>query len=392
MNARALADLIFLMLARNRSRHAAVLVFGVLLVMLVVSVLFVAQSLQRGLADVLDEQADLVVQRVRGGRSVDLPAAWADGFAAIPGVASAVPRVWGRYFHEPNGAYFTVVGVDVFAEPTSGLLAAVCADLDVRAFLGGEHMIVGSAVRRFLDENHYANTYAFHTPEAERVEVAVLAVMPAAVDLVGADLVLVPDRLARRILGVPAGQATDIVLTVPNALEGDAVMGKVIGQHYDVRVIQRRELAERTANLFHLRSGAFLVLFVIALLAFSLVVYQRYALITGPERREIGVLRASGWNIRQVITLKILESAVIALAAYFLGVILAYVYVFEAGAPLLRSIFVGLDNLSTRFGAAPVVEPGTLGLVFLLFTAPFLAAVLVPVWRIAVIEPHEAMK
>ena len=156
--------------------------------------------------------------------------------------------------------------------------------------------------------------------------------------------------------------------------------------------IQKKEIAESYRNLFNLRGGVFLILYLIVSAAFTLILYQRYSLITGPDRREIGILRATGWSIQEVITLKVMESLVVALAAYFLGVILAYGYVFGLGAPLLGAVFVGFQNLPTELVLGRTVDPDRLVLLFLYFVVPFLAAVLVPVWRIAVVDPVEAMK
>lgn len=392
MDARALGNLLFLMLARHRSKHLAVFVFSVVLVALVAAVLFLSGAMRSDLTATLDAQADLVVQRIQGGRMVDLPAGWAAGFAEIPGVGSAVPRVFGRYFHEPNGAYFTIVGIDPFDEPTTGLLAELMDGLDVRAFLEGDRMLIGGGVRRFLDQERYADSYVFRTPRAEPIEVAVHGVLPAPTGLVAGDLAVMKIDLARRILGVAPDQATDIVLEVPNELEGDVVMGKLIQRHYDIRVIQKKEIERGYRQLFNYRGGLFLVLYVIVLAAFTLILYQRYSLITGPDRHEVGVLRATGWSINQVITLKILESLVVAVGAYLLGVVLAYGYVFVLGAPVLTSIFLGFGNLPPVYAPGRTVEPGLLGLLFLFFTVPFLAAVLVPVWRLAVVDPSEVLK
>ena len=392
MNGSAFLNFLFLELARHRSRHVAVFVLSILLVALVGTVLFLSGSIQRDLGATLDDQADIVVQRIRGGKAVDLPAAWAEDFGLIPGVVAAVPRVFGRYFHEPNGVYFTIVGLDFFDDPATDGLTALIDGLDLREFLARDRMIVGGGVRRFLDENHYTNAYTFKTPDALSVEVLVHEVLPESVGLIGNDLVLMEINLARRVLGVEPGSATDIVLEVPNELESDAVMGKLIRRHYDLRVIQKKELTEYYRGLINLRSGAFLVLYIIVLTAFGLILYQRYSLITGSDRREIGILRAVGWSIQDVILLKMAESLFVAVAAYFLGVILAYGFVFGLDAPLLGSIFTGFRNLPVDPALGRSVDPLQLGLLFLFFVAPFLAAVLVPVWRLAVVDPVEAMK
>ena len=392
MNARTLVDILFLMLLRHRAKHLAVFALSVLVVGLAAAVLFLTEAVQRDLSSTLEEQADVVVQRLRGGRQVDLPVAWADEFSAIAAVDRAVPRVFGRYFHEANGTYFTVVGVDPFDAPASESLGRLIEDLDVREFLSGRRMVVGDRVRQFLLQNRYEDSYTFRTPEAEPIEVEVLDVLPGAADLVGGDLVLMEIGLARRVLGVAADRATDIVLHVPNEMEGDAVMGRLIGLHYDIRVIQKKEIAAGQGRLFQLRGGLFLVLYLVVIAAFLLILYQRWSLITGPERREIGLLRLTGWSIRQVIVLKILESLAVAVSAGCCGVILAYGYVFGLGAPLLVRLFLGFGNLDGALHLGRAADPAGVGLLLLFFTVPFLAAVLVPVWRLAIVDPVEALK
>ena len=69
----------------------------------------------------------------------------------------------------------------------------------------------------------------------------------------------------------------------------------------------------------------------------------------------------------------------------------AYGFVFILGAPLLREIFLGGANLSNTVQLVPVLDFGVLSTIFLIYAVPFVAAVLIPVWRIAVTDPKEAM-
>lgn len=388
----AFINFLFLQLYSHRARHLPVFLLSVAVMTLLASVLLLAGAVERDTTATLDGQADLVVQRMRGGKAVDLPVAWAAELAGIPGVSAALPRVYGRYFHEPNGVHFTVVGIDPFDTQSGAALQELVDGLDLRAFLAGPHMVVGSGVARLLEELRYGDTYEFKTPLGQTVPVRVFGRFPRSSDLVSADLVVMDIDLARRVLGTAPGAATDLALLVPNELETDAVMAKAIGRHYDIRVVQKREIATAYANLFNFRGGVFLLLYLVVLAAFMLVLYQRYSLVTGPDRREIGVLRAVGWSIRDVITLKAAESLVVALASYLLGVVLAYHFVFSLGAPLLGAVFFGSGNLPTGYRLTPTVDAGQLVLLLLFFVVPFLAAVLAPVWRLAVTDPVEAMK
>lgn len=389
---RAFLNFLILSLHRNRSRHVAVMLMATLVVTLLCSVMFLASAIRRDVSHTLDRQADVIVQKVRGGKSVDLPAEWAMEFADIPGVRAAVPRVFGRYFHEPNGRYFTVVGIDAFEAQTSTNLQELMDGIDLKAFLSGANMIVGHGVHDFLNEYHYADKYDFITPEQERVEVKIFDTFPAGSDLFTNDMVIMEIDLARQVLGVGPDDATDIVLLVPNELEGDSVMYKLIQQRYDIRVIQKKEIATAFDNLFNYQGGVFLLLYLTVLVTFVLILYQRHSMITGPDRRQIGILRAVGWGISDVISLKVWENVVVAMSAFLVGVLVSYIYVFIFGAPGLSAVFLGYGNLPVNFALSRGIDLGLLSLLFLFFMVPFIASVLIPVWRVAITEPVEAMK
>jgi ABC-type lipoprotein release transport system permease subunit len=392
MFSKAFLNFLSLSLYRHRVKHAAIFVMAVIIVALFSAVMFLSGAIRNDIGLTLDGQADFTVQRMRGGKVVDSPLTWIDEFAEIPGVTAAIPRVFGRYYFEPNRYYFTVVGVDPFDTQATTALEKLVDGLDARDFLGRSSMIIGNGVRRFLTEHHYLNDYTFTAPDRSLHQVFIHDILPPDSDLVGSDTIIMEIGLARRVLGVGQERCTDIALQVPNELEGDSVMFKLIQKHFDIRVIQKKEIATAYRNLFNYRGGVFLLLYLIVLVTYVLIIYQRYSLITGPDRREIGILRAVGWSIGDVITLKVAENLVVALGAFLLGVILAYLYVFPLRAPLLSAVFFGFGNLPVDFQLTRCLDPVLLGTLFLFFIAPFTAAVLIPVWRVAITDPREAMK
>ncbi len=127
------------------------------------------------------------------------------------------------------------------------------------------------------------------------------------------------------------------------------------------------------------------------MVTFVLILYQRYSMVYSSERRHIGLLRALGWSIRDVLKLKFFETMMAVVVSYVLGVALAYLYVFVLGAPLLREIFLGGANLHNSIALVPVLDFGILSSIFLIYAVPFVSAVLIPVWKIAVTDPKEAM-
>jgi ABC-type lipoprotein release transport system permease subunit len=376
---------------RQWRKHAGVMMISLVVIFLLASVLFIAASIQHTLERALVAEPDMVASRTLGGRTVPVPTAWVDEIAALHGVRAVAPRVYGRYFFEPKGASFLIVGVDPFDEQSHRALKKLFASLDLESFFDGNKMLVGQGVKRYLDAHFYPKSYNFLTPKGAFVSVAIEKVLPAQSDLVSNDVILMPIELARTILGLSEEEATDITFSVPNDDEWDNLATKVSGLHYDLRVATRHDMRKGYSTLYNYKSGLFLSLFLIALTTFVLILYQRYSQVYSTERRHIGLLRALGWSIRDVLRLKLFETLIVVFVAYVLGVVLAYGYVFGLDAPLLRSIFLGGANLEhvTRF--EPVIDFRVLGSIFLLYAVPFVAAVLIPVWKIAVTDPKEAM-
>lgn len=392
MPSNAFVNFLFLLIYRHRVKHSAIFIISTLIVALFSSVMLLSNALQSEIGLTLSSQPDFIVQKIRSGKAVDTPVEWADEFRTIRGVKSALPRVFGRYFYEPNGYYFTIVGIDPFDEQTTDALEELVEGLDVKAFLSRDNMIIGNGVKRFLDQYRYIDYFDFRPPHGNREKVYIYETFPEESNIVSNDTIIMEADLAKRILGIDEEMSTDIVLYVPNELERDNVMVKMILMHYDIRVIRKNEIEKAYKNLFNYKGGVFLLLYMIVLVTFVLILYQRYSMISSADKKEIGILRAVGWSIKDVIKLKVLESFLVALLAFGLGLLIAYLYVFMFNAPMLGSVFYGYSNLPADIKLGRTIDFGMLSMLFLFFIVPFVSAVLVPVWKIAVVDPVEAMK
>lgn len=385
-------NFLFLLVHKHRSKHIAVFLIATLLVTLLASFMFLSSSIKHDALAALDEQPDFTIQKLEAGRSVDIPVALIDKFSEIKGVSYVAPRVFGRYFTPDTKHYFTIVGVDFFDEQLVKWIAALYKDIDIKAFLQKDQMIVGNSVVNYMKTHYYDTYFNFTTPKGKEKRVYIYNTLPKESNLITSDMILMDINLAREILGVSPDKATDIILNVPNPAERDNVKFKLLSRNYDTRIITKKELEKTYENLFNYKGGIFLLGFILSLITFMLILYQRYAMINSTEKKEIAILRAVGWSIKDVIRLKISETLVIALFAFLIGVILAYGYVFVAQAPLLREIFLGFGNLQNEIHFTPYVDFGMLSSMFLFFIVPFVASVLIPVWKIAITDAGEALK
>ena len=63
-------------------------------------------------------------------------------------------------------------------------------------------------------------------------------------------------------------------------------------------------------------------------------------MISSSDKKEIGILKAVGWSIKDIIKLKIIENFIVGFMAFIIGVIIAYIFVFILNAPILKNILL----------------------------------------------------
>jgi len=391
MNNNAFLHFLTLLLFKQKGKHIGAVLISVIIIFLLSSVLFISSSLQSTLLGTLESQSDFTVSRVQAGKAINTPSDWLDKVLEINGVSQVSPRVYGRYFFAPREESFLVVGVDLFDEQSSKEFQSLIKGLDLKSFLSTDSMLVGEGVKAFLSEHYYKEHFSFKTPEGSFKKVKIHQTLPLQANLIANDMIIMPIELAREIFGLGEDEITDITFNVPNDAEWDNIIGKLHLLFYDVRVVEKREIRKAYENLYNYKGGLFLILYLVAMVTFMLILYQRYSMVYSTERKEIGILRAVGWSIKDILKLKFYETTVVVLISFVLGVILAYLYVFIWDAPLLSQIFLGGANLPNHVEFVPVLEFGLLGSIFLFYAIPFFAAVLIPAWKIAVTPPKEAM-
>ncbi len=380
-----------LLLFKQKSKHIGAVLISVIIISLLSSVLFISSSLQQTLMTSLDKQADFTIARVEAGRPINTPIEWIDSMLEINGVSKVSPRIYGRYFYEPRGNSFLVVGVDFFDEQSSRELSKLIDGIDLKEFLSKDNMLVGEAVSSFLTNHYYKNDFSFKLKDGTFKNVNIYKLLPKQSNLIANDMIIVPIELAREIFGMQEGEVTDITLNVKNDAEWDNIISKVHLEFYDVRVIEKREIKKAYENLYNYKGGLFLILYLVTIVTFILILYQRYSMVYSTERKEIGILRAIGWSIKDILKLKFYENLLIVMVSFILGIVFAYIYVFIFDAPLLSQIFLGGENLKNSVSFMPVLNFGILGSIFLFYAIPFLAAVLIPAWKIAATPAKEAM-
>lgn len=385
-------NFIFLLLVKHKSKHFAIFLISIFIVFLTSSILFIKNSLQKEISQALENQSDFIIQKTVANKIKDIDTSLIDKFYEINGVSKVTQRVYGQYYFMPENVYFTIIGIDFFEETTNQDLKELLNFLNISKFLEKDSMIIGNGVKKVLDKYAYFDSYDFKLENENSKNIKIFKDLPKEANLIANDLIIMDINIAKKILDIKPDFATDIVLDVPNPLERQNVKEQILLKESNIRILQKDELKKEYENMFNYKGGIFLILFIVVIFTFILVLYQRYSMISSNDKREIGILKAVGWSIKDIIKLKIIENFIVAFMAFIIGVIFAYIFVFILQAPILKNIFIGFSNIKNDFILNQNIKVSNLITLFLFFMVPFLSAVLIPVWKIAVIDATKSMK
>ena len=385
-------NFLFLLLSKHKTKHIAIFIISVLIVFLSSSILFISNSLKKEIFSTLENQSDFIIQKMDGGKIQYIPTSWIDDFKEINGLEKVQQRVYGQYYFMPEDIYFTIIGVDLFEDTVNKNIQNLLKALNISDFLQNDSMIIGNGVKKLFDKYHYFDTYSFKLSNNDLKNIKIFKDLPQAANLIANDLIIMDISLAKEILNINENEATDIILNVPNNLERQNVKDQLILKHSNTRILQKDQLKKEYENMFNYKGGIFLILFIIVILTFTLILYQRYSMISMGDKKEIGILKAVGWSIKDIIKLKIMENFIVAFMAFVIGTILSYIYVFIFNAPILKNVFIGTSNMQNDFIFNGNVQIDSLISLFLFFMIPFLSAILIPVWKVAIIDSTQSMK
>jgi ABC-type lipoprotein release transport system permease subunit len=369
---RSLLDYTLASLGRRKGKNLSlVLVYG-LTVFAVASTLFLTEALRAEAAAALRGAPDLVVQRLSAGRHDLIAAAEVEKLSAIRGVERAVGRRWGYLHRSVSQANLTVM-------------------VPERFWGTDREVVIGEGVAR-VEQLSAGATMRLTASSGEGLDVTVREIIPAGTALLTTDLLLVSEATFLRLFEADPARYTDIALHVPNAKEIPKVAEKVLRLVPGARAITRPEMVRTYQSIFDWRSGLVTVVLSSAILAFALVAWDKAAGLSAEERREIGILKAIGWDVADVLLVKAWEGAVLSAAAFTAGTVAAYLHVFVGSAALFAPVLQGWSTLAPRLHLT--LAPGAMQLatLFFLTVVPYTVATVVPAWRSATADPDAVMQ
>ena len=377
-------------LLRQKSKTIFIGIVFSLLVFLLTSVFFISSSIKHELNATLDALPQIIVQNIKAGRESDIDVNTVDSILNIEGVHDVVARVWGYYYFERLGIHYSLVGVDAYESQYKSSLQNIVNSFELAD--GSESIIVGSGVLESMRKAYYKSYFNFIKPDGVMKKMMIAGVFDGDTNLESNDMIVMSKDNFRDIFDMQEDKATDIVVKVLNEDEIDTVASKIKLMYPSFNIITNEDLKVSYQNIYNYKSGFFLALFIISLFTFFIIIYDKVSGVSGDEKREIGILKALGWKIEDVLQEKFYEAFLLSFFSYITGVGLALFFVYILQAPLLRDIFIGYSELKPAFELPFIFDFSTLVLVFLLSIPTYIAATIIPSWRVATLEADEVIR
>jgi ABC-type lipoprotein release transport system permease subunit len=342
--------------------------------------------------------ADLYVSGSQFGRPAPIPLGAVDRIRGIEGVTEVVPRIVGE-----------VTLGDVAKEP------AVLVGLPPGQFPAWADCVEGNVPGR--PGSHQPNELVLGTVLARRLNLKVGDYLPPFYDskhglrtslVVGVFKPDAPLWQARLILTTfdtaaaifdQSGLATDLLVSCRPGYQPAVTRAIVQGLSFPSaggvvrpRVTAREDLLVLLPHGARHREGIFTLHFVLAFVAGILVLLVTSGLGLAERRREIGILKATGWQTDEVLLRGLVESFCLSLAGACVALLLAWVWLRVLNGYGLAALFLTGAGTAPEFPVPFRLAPVPALLAFVLAFVVVLSGTLYSTWRAATASPLEAMR
>jgi ABC-type lipoprotein release transport system permease subunit len=373
-------------LLRRKFKNIGIIVVFTFIVFITGSILLLSYSFKREAMLILKGSPELIVQKMSAGRHELVPVKIAKYIAGIPGVSSVEPHYWGYYYDALVKANYTVVASSAPVSANNRLL---------KGRMPGKNETGVAAVGRGVARARFADldgTISLLSSSGDLMDFQVVGIFESESELLTADLLVIGQPDVLTLFGMPKGTATDLAVSVSNEAEAPVIAAKIRTEFPDTRPILRKEIIRTYDAVFGWRSGLIVTLFAGALVAFIILAWDKASGLSAEEKKEIGILKAIGWETSDILEMKFWEGLVISLSSFLLGVISAYLHVYYLGASIFAPALKGWSVIYPDFRLTPFIDPYQVAMLMALTVIPYIASTIIPSWKSAITDPDEVVR
>ncbi len=384
---------------KYRTRSVAIILALFISTSILCSVEFIREGVVTDVSSSVDEGPDIVLQRLVGGRQVPIPETWISNVTGTTGVRVATPRVWG-YSDVGSGSLLTIMGVN--ATEYGCMIGAVGTDIlgvgrflnesDYRKMIVGQGIVDMMAASAMPLQVQVGTLLSLITFDGELIEFDVIGIFSSESKIYSYDMILTDIQSAREVLGYENATFTDIAVWTNYGSDLNSVAFRLDTGISEARVLTSDAIRDLMLKAYSGRAGFTALLWVILLLSVVLLAFTVSSAGSEEARREVGLLKALGFDTVDVLEIRMLESVTMSLLGVSLGISFAIIFDFILGAPLLAGYILGWSLVLLPGGIPLTISLSTIFTVYVVGLVPILVAAVIPSWRNAITEPDIVLR
>jgi ABC-type lipoprotein release transport system permease subunit len=349
----------------------------------------ISNGIQEEARDSVQFGAALYVSQTLLGREAPIPLAARAEIQKIDGVKAVIPRIVGEVVLGKDRISAVLVGIPLLRFP--GSLHCIKGRL-YREGIRNEFVIGSEVARRLgLDVGSMIPPF-YHNAQGERIS-EVVGIFDADVPMWQAKMIVTSLETAQAIFD-RQGLATELLVYCLPGYE-PAIRTKILRglPHLaSPRVVTRDQLmALVDQGLLH-REGIFNLHFLLAFAVAILVVLVTSGFGLAERRREVGILKALGWQTDQVLLRCLVESLMLSVTAASVAIVLAFAWLKGLNGYWVASVFLAGAETAPSFPVPFRLTPIPALLAFILSFVVVLSGSIYTSWRAATAPPWIAMR
>lgn len=373
-------------LLRNPVRSGVVVLAVVATLSPLVTALALCEGVKHQYSSAVNEGADIYVARDYYGSNAPIELTMVHRLRAIQGVTAVTPRVIGRTY--VRGKFMAILGIgSQFVPPAIELVQG-------RKPVARGEVIIGRTAGEYLGLQLGSRFSLKRNPE---LVFEVVGLFRSPFTIWNADLLLMGFDDATALFGIE-GKATDLlVFTRPGYQQ---IVDIIIRVSEEDRQLAQPPLRAQTKQIisrysqrgFNLKSGVFAGFYslVLALGIPSVGVISGFGL--SARRKEIGVIKALGWQTQEVLEMVALENLMLSLISVPFIVLVAWCWIHVLNGIGITRFFIAELDIIIPFQVPSKLFPIPAVLGALLAVVLTMVGSIYSTWRTAISPPSEVMK
>ncbi len=329
----------------------------------------------------VEEGADLYLTLDEFGRNAAVPLRYLDEVKKIFGVTRVVPRIIGRAFLQNK--LVVIVGID--REDMPEFVTCISG----KPFENPDEVIVG---RELASHFHLKPGDQFSMRGQQRKTFTVVGVFASDSSIWGASLLLMSLKDAGELFG-RQGVATDMqIYTLPGHNSEIATDLYDILKNEPYRIQDKHMVELYFKKGFMLKEGVFSALYVVAFALGIPAILVASGFGLSERKREIGIMKATGWNTLEVLELISFEQVLISLLGAAIAIVASIFWVKVLNGAFIAQFFIAEISLLPQFTLPSRFLPLPCFLSFFFAFILTMVGSIYSSWRASTIPPVISMK